>query len=124
MRLLFALFLAATLSGCAMLGFDSTEKNRGLSLWPFGESRGEDATAYLEYQRTRGKGEKARYTVMAHNTHATRTITGQIRTTTEVMVGGTRVDSQVFTLRPNEQKQVLTYPVNARVTYEVTATFQ
>jgi hypothetical protein len=124
MRLLIALILAAALSGCSMLSSDASGQKKGFTLWPFGEQSGEDATAYLEYQRTLEKGTKPSYTVSARNTHVSRTISGQLRTTTEGSAYATQIHSESFTLLPNEQKPVLTYPANTRVTYEVTATFQ
>lgn len=107
-----------------MFGSGESGGRKGISLWPFGDKPGEDATAYLEYERTLEKGAKPTYTISARNTHAKRTIAGQIRTTTEGAAYATQVRSDSFTLLPNELKPVLTYPANTRVTYEVTATFQ
>lgn len=90
-----------------------------------GKSVGGDATAYIEYQRTHSQGEgEQMYTLIARNTHPTKTIEGQMRTTLQTSPGDMKMDSQSFTLAPNEQRRLLVYPTRFPLTYEVTASFR
>jgi hypothetical protein len=124
MRPLLLLLLAASLGGCSLFHSEEPAKKKGFSLWPFGAEESTDATPYLEYRRTLGKGEAPLYTLTARNAHISRKIVGQVRTTLETESNETKVESESFTLAPNEEKQILVYPANKRVTYEVTAFFQ
>jgi hypothetical protein len=127
MRPLLLLLLTITLGGCSLFHVstpaDAPQKKKGFTLWPFGQESG-DATPYLEYRRTRSEGETPVYALTARNSHQTKTITGQIRTTLDTVPNESKVVSDTFTLAPNEEKKLLVYPVNSRVTYEVTATFK
>ena len=90
-----------------------------------GKSVGGDATSYIEYQRTRAEGQaEPMYMLLARNTHMTKTIEGQMRTTLQTSPGDMKMDSQTFTLAPNEQKRLLIYPTRFPLTYEVTASFR
>ena len=109
------LLLAVLLGGCSLL--EAPKK------W-IGKKGPEDATSYLEYQRTRGESEKSNYALLARNTHQTKAIEGDIRTTIETAPGETKVDTEHFTLGPNETKKLLVYPDKYRLTYEVTAVFK
>jgi hypothetical protein len=103
-----------------------SEKRGWTSMLPWGgKSVGGDATPYIEYQRTRSEGQaEPLYTLLARNTHMTKTIEGQMRTTLETSPGDRKMDSQAFTLAPNEQRRMLVYPTRFPLTYEVTASFR
>ena len=115
------------LGGCSLFQSESSsapDKN-GWSLLPWGgKSKGGDATANIEYQRTRSQGEDPLYTLIARNTHLTKTIEGQMRTTMQISPSDMKMDSQSFTLAPNEQKKLLIYPARFPLTYEVSASFR
>lgn len=64
------------------------------------------------------------YSLIARNTHLTRTIEGQMRTTVQPKPGDLKMDSQSFTLGPSEEKKLLTYPARLPLSYEVTAFFR
>jgi hypothetical protein len=123
---------ALLLCGCSLFHHDAPVTGGGtpvpakksFSLWPLGHSGPEDATGYLEYQRTRSGTDKANYTLVARNTHLTKTIEGDIRTTVETAVNETKVDTEHFTLAPNESKKLLTFPEHTHLTYEVSAFFK
>jgi hypothetical protein len=117
------LILAATLAGCSMFRSEPSTK-KGWSIWPWKGSAGQDATRYIEYQRTRSEGGQATYTLVARNTHPKRTIEGQMRTTMQLSPSDMKVDSQSFVLGPNEPKKLLIYPVKYQLTYEVSAVFR
>ncbi len=89
-----------------------------------GTGRVTDATPYIEYQRTRSHENEPLFTLLARNTHPTKTIEGQMRTSMQIGPGDLKVDSQAFTLGPNEQKRLLVYPTRFPLTYEVTASFR
>ena len=97
---------------------------KGFSLWPSGHRGPVDATGFLEYQRTRSESNRANYTLVVRNTHLTKTIDGDIRTTVETAVNETKVDTEHFTLAPNETKRLIVYPESTHLTYEVTAYFK
>ncbi len=97
---------------------------KGLSLWPLGKSGPVDATAFLEYQRGRSATDKTNYTLVVRNTHLNKTIEGDIRTTVETASNETKVDTEHFTLAPNEAKKLLTFPEHTHLTYEVSAFFK
>ena len=128
-RFTLALALAITLCGCSLFHSDepapAKKKSGWTSLLPWGgKAVGGDGTPYLEYQRTRSKESETLYTLLVRNTHPSRTIQGNMRTTMETAPGDLKVDSQSFTLGPNEQKRLLVYPTRFQLTYEVTASFQ
>ncbi len=115
------------LGGCSMFRSPDqpVEKKGWTSMLPWGgKSTGGDATPYIEYQRTRSEGGEPMYTLLARNTHMTKTIEGQMRTTLQTAPGDMKMDSQTFTLAPNEQKRLLVYPARFPLTYEVTASFR
>jgi hypothetical protein len=130
-RSLFVLLLAVALSGCSLFHHDdpapssgTTTTKKGHSIWPLGQRGPVDATAFLEYQRTRSESDKANYTLLARNTHLTKTIEGDIRTTLETAANETKVDTEHFTLAPNETKKLLIFPQDTHLTYEVSAFFK
>jgi hypothetical protein len=126
-RVVLVPLLAGVLGGCALFQSDepAPTAKKSWSLWPWGGSQGGgDATPYIEYQRTRSQGAEPTYTLIARNTHMKKTIVGQMRTTMQTSPGDLKVDSQSFTLAPNEPKQLLIYPVRFPLTYEVSATFR
>jgi hypothetical protein len=125
------LLLVVCLTGCSLFHHDdpaptsgTTKPKKGFSMWPLGQSGPVDATASLEYQRTRSESDKGSYTLFARNTHLTKTIEGDIRTTVETANNGTKVDTEHFTLGPNETKKLLTFPQDTHLTYEVSAFFK
>jgi len=117
------LILATALGGCSMFSSEPSTK-KGWSVWPWKAPSGQDATRYIEYQRTRSEGASGTYTLVARNTHPKRTIEGQMRTTMQISPSDMKVDSQSFVLGPNEPKKLLIYPVKYQLTYEVTAVFR
>lgn len=125
-RLASALLLVAALGGCALFSSDAPagSARKGWTLWPWGDSQVSDATPFIEYQRTRSVEKVPMYTLTARNTHLTKTIEGQMRTTMQTSPSDLKMDSQSFTLAPNEQKKLLVYPARLPLTYEVTATFR
>lgn len=106
-----------------MFGSNSSSR-KSSSIWPFKGGAGQDATAYIEYQRSRSEGSDATYTLVARNTHPKRTIEGQMRTSMQISPSDMKVDSQSFVLGPNEPKKLLIYPTKYQLTYEVTAVFR
>jgi len=125
-RLALILLLAAVFGGCSLFRSEEPPRSakKGWSLWPFGGSQVTDATPSIEYQRTRSKDAEPLYTLAARNTHPTKTIEGQMRTTMQTSPGDMKMDNQSFTLAPNEQKKLLVYPARLALTYEVTANFR
>ena len=121
------LVLGLGLNGCSLFQSESSSApaKKGWSILPWGgKSTGGDATANIEYQRTRSQGDDPLYTLVARNTHGTKTIEGQMRTTMQISPSDMKMDSQSFTLAPNEQKKLLVYPARFPLTYEVTASFR
>ena len=119
------------LGGCSLFHADDAPvsaapaKKGWTSILPWGgTSGGGDATPYIEYHRTRTNEGVPMYTLTAHNSHLTKTIQGQMRTSMETGPGDMKVDSQSFTLTPNEEKKLLVYPARFPLTYEVTASFR
>ena len=92
--------------------------------WKLGYDSPRDATAYLEYQRMYSETDKALVALYVRNTHATKSIEGDIRTTIETGANETKVDTTHFTLSPNDSKKLLVYPGSIHMTYEVTAFFK
>jgi hypothetical protein len=124
-RLALAAALAIGWSACSWLHTDTPAVSEGgttRSFWPFEGSN--DATPYLEYRRTRSHGAEPLLTLTARNTHMKKTIEGQMRTTMQISPSDMKMDSQSFTLAPNEQKTLLVYPERFHLTYEVTANFK
>jgi len=122
------LLLVVMLSGCSLFHKDepapnSTAKKKS-SWWPLAHHGPTDATPYLEYRRTRAEDEKAMYALFVRNTHQSKTVEGEIRTTIETATNETTVDTSHFTLGPNETKKLLVYPDKFHLTYEVTANFR
>jgi hypothetical protein len=122
------LIVAASFSACSLFQSDDSDgsKKHGWMSLPFGgSSKVTDATPYLEYQRKQSnEGGEAMLTLFVRNTHSSKTIDGQMRTTMTINPGDMKVDSQNFTLGPNEQKRLLIYPARYPLTYEVTAAFR
>ena len=120
--------MAASLGACSFFHSDDSDgpKKHGWMSLPFGgSSKVTDATPYLEYQRKQSnEGGEAVLTLFVRNTHSSKTIDGQMRTTMTIGPGDMKVDSQNFTLGPNEQKRLLIYPARFPLTYEVTAAFR
>lgn len=121
--------LVAVFGGCSLFHSDDSaapeKKNKGWSILPWGgKATGGDATGNIEYQRTKSDGAEPFYTLTARNTHMTRSIEGQMRTTMQTTPNDVKMDSQSFTLGPNEVKKLLIYPARFPLTYEVTASFK
>ena len=127
--------LAAALEGCSLFRSETPAasaetaavpaKKKGWSILPWGgTTQPTDATPYIEYQRTHSDGDEPMYNLLARNTHPTKTIEGHMRTTMQTIPGDMKIDSQSFTLAPNEQKKLLIYPVRFPLTYEVSASFR
>jgi hypothetical protein len=110
-----ALFLMVALSGCSLFHSDPTAHAR---------TTPKDATAYLEYQRMHSDADKSLYALFVRNTHLSKAIEGDIRTTIETGPGESKVDTTHFSLAPNETKKLLVYPKTTQMTYEVTAFFK
>jgi hypothetical protein len=133
-RSLIILTITVFLGGCSMFHHDSaaptesatttTTEKKGFSLWPLGHKGPADATPYLEYQRVRSESDKSSFNLFARNTHLSKTIEGDIRTTLETGPNETKVDSEHFTLAPQETKKLAVYPDNVHMTYEVSAFFK
>lgn len=127
-RFVALLGLSATLGGCALFHSDATAdkpEKKGWSLLPWGgKATGGDATPNIEYQRTKTDGSEPMYTLLARNTHLSKTIEGQMRTTMQTTPNDVKMDTQTFTLAPSEQKKLLIYPARFPLTYEVTASFK
>lgn len=83
-----------------------------------------DATPYLEYERVRSESDKTSFNLFARNTHLSKTIEGDIRTTLETGPNETKVDTTHFTLGPQETKKLAVYPDSVHMTYEVSAFFK
>ncbi len=119
---------AASLGACSLFHSDESDapKKHGWMSLPFGgSSKVTDATPYLEYQRKQSnESGEAMLTLFVRNTNASKTIDGQMHTTMTIGPGDLKVDSQNFTLAPNEQKRLLIYPARYPLTYEVTAAFR
>lgn len=130
-RLALALLLAGACGGCASSHSEAPAKPQKrawyspANLWPWrGSTKPQDATAHLEYHRTRSEKEGGLYTLTARNSHPTKTVVGQMRTTMETAPNQLTLDAQSFTLGPNEEKRLLVYPSRFRLSYEVTAVFR
>lgn len=121
-RFAFPMLASMLLVGCA--SDDTASSERGWSLWPWDVSKAADATANIEYQRTRTEGKEPMYNLIVRNTHLTKTIEGRMETTVQPRPGDVKVDRQSFTLSPSEEKKLLTYPVRMPLSYEVTAFFR
>jgi hypothetical protein len=125
-----ALFLAVVLSGCSLFHSDeaaqaqSDPPKKKSSFWPLGNQSPQDATPYLEYQRSHTEADKSQYVLFVRNTHANEAIVGDIRTTIEMGPGDSKVDTTHFTLAPNETKKLLVFPKTTQLSYEVTAVFK
>jgi len=83
-----------------------------------------DATSFLEYQRVRSDTDKGSYILIARNTHLTKSVEGDIRTTMETAPGETKSDTTHFTLAPQETKKLVVFPEHTILTYEVSAFFK
>lgn len=121
--------VAAAFGGCSLFHSDDAaapeKKKKGWSILPWGgKATGGDATGYIEYQRSKSDGSEPLYTLTARNTHMTRSIEGQMRTTMQTTPNDMKMDNQSFTLGPNEVKKLLIYPARFPLTYEVTASFK
>ena len=128
-----ALLLVAALTGCSYFYNDMPTEaqeaptpppEKKSSFWPVGHHAPQDATASLEYQRTRTGADKSSFALLVRNTHLKKTIEGDVRTTIETGPGQSKVETTHFTLAPSETKQLLVYPKTTQMTYEVTAFFK
>ena len=125
-----ALLLVVALSGCSLFRSDEPAQaqtpppKKKSSFWLLGNRGPQDATAYLEYQRTRAGADKSQYALLVRNTHVTKAIEGDLRTTIETGPNESKVDTTHFALAPNETKKLLVYPATTQLTYEVTAFFK
>jgi hypothetical protein len=94
------------------------------SVWPLGNSGPQDATEYLEYQRVHSEKDKSLTALLVRNTHLTKTIEGDVRTTIETGTNESKIDTTHFTLGPSDSKKLLVYPSSTKLSYEVTAFFK
>jgi hypothetical protein len=83
-----------------------------------------DATEYLEYQRQHSEKDKSLLALYVRNTHLTKPVEGDIRTTIETGPNESKVDNMHFSLGPNDTKKLLVYPASTRMSYEVSAFFK
>ncbi len=122
-----ALLLVLLLSGCSLFsggGDDGGAPKKKSSIWPLGTKGPQDATEYLEYQRMHSEKDKSMIALVVRNTHLTKTVEGDVRTTIETGPGESKVDNMHFTLGPSDSAKLLVYPANTRLTYEVSAFFK
>ena len=123
-----ALLLILALSGCSLFsggGDDgSAPKKKSSSLWPLGKKGPQDATEYLEYQRVHSEKDKSLIALVVRNTHASKSIEGDVRTTIETGTNESKVDTMHFSLGPNDSAKLLVYPASTHLSYEVSAFFK
>jgi hypothetical protein len=132
-RSLSVLILAGVLTGCSFFHHDpaapastlaTPAPKKGFSLWP-GKNRGPvDATPFIEYQRVRSETDKSSFILLARNTHESKTIEGDIRTTVDAGQNDSRMETSHFVLAPQETKKLSAYPDQSKMTYEVSAFFK
>jgi hypothetical protein len=122
-----ALLLILALSGCSLFsgGGDGGEpKKKSSSLWPLGKKGPQDATEYLEYQRMHSEKDKSLIALIVRNTHSSKSIEGNVRTTIETGPNESKVDTMHFSLGPNDSSKLLVYPASTHLSYEVSAFFK
>jgi len=125
------LLFVVLLSGCSLFhhdpptsSFGTPAPKKGFSLWPLGKHGPVDATPYLEYRRVPSEAEKGSFMLLARNTHVSKSIEGDIRTTMETGPNQSKVDTTHFTLGPQETKKLVVFPEHTTLTYEVSAFFK
>jgi hypothetical protein len=121
-----ALLLVLLLSGCSLFsgGGDDGAPKKKSSLWSLGLKGPQDATEYLEYQRVHSEKDKSMIALVVRNTHTSKTVEGDVRTTIETGPGASKVDNMHFSLGPSDSAKLLVYPASTRLTYEVSAFFK
>jgi hypothetical protein len=122
-----ALLLVLVLSGCSLFsggGDDGGAPKKKSALWPLRKGGPQDATEYLEYQRVHSEKDKSMIALVVRNTHPSKTVEGDVRTTIETGVNESKVDNMHFSLGPSDSAKLLVYPANTRLTYEVSAVFK
>ncbi len=118
------------LSGCSMFQSDApapaqpAPKKKSAWWWPLGSHGPRDATAYLEYQRKHSESDKSLVALYVRNTHPTKAIEGDVRTTIETGPGESKVDNTHFSLGPSDSKKIFVYPATTQMSYEVSAFFK
>jgi hypothetical protein len=130
LRYIALLLLALALGGCSLFAPDTPAQSqqpppkKNSAWWKLGSHGPQDATAYLEYQRMHSETDKALVALVVRNTHLTKSIEGDIRTTIETGSNESKVDNIHFSLSPNDSKKMLVYPASIHMTYEVNAFFK
>jgi hypothetical protein len=125
-----ALLAAIVLSGCSMFHHDdadpsqATASKKKFSLWPLGKGGPQDATEFLEYERIHSEKDKALTALVVRNTHPSKTIEGDIRTTIETGMNESKIDTSHFSLGPSDSKKLLVFPTSTKLSYEVSAFFK
>jgi len=122
-----ALLSILALSGCSLFsgGDDSgAPKKKSSSLWPLGNKGPQDATEFLEYQRVHSEKDKSLIALIVRNTHSSKSVEGDVRTTIETGPNQSKVDNMHFSLGPNDSAKLLVYPASTHLTYEVSAFFK
>ena len=125
-----ALLLFVALSGCSLFHGDEPAQAQGappkkkLSLSSLVNRGPQDATPYLEYQRVHSETDKSLVGLVVRNTHPTKSIEGDVRTTIETGANESKVDTTHFALAPADSKKLLVFPASTHLSYEVTAFFK
>jgi hypothetical protein len=125
-----ALLLFVALSGCSLFHGDEPPAEAGgtpakkKSPWKLVNRGPEDATPYLEYQRVHSETDKSLVGLVVRNTHPTKSIEGDVRTTIETGSNESKVDTTHFALAPADSKKLLVFPASTHLSYEVTAFFK
>lgn len=124
-----SLLIAFTLCGCSLWPWGGDDngaapKKKSSSFWPLGHKGPQDATEYLEYQRVHSEKDKSLIALVVRNTHASKTVEGDVRTTIETGPNESKVDNMHFSLGPNDTAKLLVYPASTHLTYEVSAFFK
>ena len=123
-----ALLLILALSGCSLFSGGGDDggalKKKSSSLWSLGKKGPQDATEYLEYQRVHSEKDKSLIALVVRNTHSSKSIEGDVRTTIETGLNESKVDNMHFSLGPNDSARLLVYPASTHLTYEVSAFFK
>jgi hypothetical protein len=68
--------------------------------------------------------DKSLIALVVRNTHPSKTVEGDVRTTIETGPGQSKVDNMHFSLGPSDSAKLLVYPASTQLTYEVSAVFK
>jgi hypothetical protein len=68
--------------------------------------------------------DKSLIALIVRNTHSSKSVEGDVRTTIETGLNQSKVDNMHFSLGPNDSAKLLVYPASTHLTYEVSAFFK